>query len=439
MSDFLTKYLQNYAEAETAELTELPSSCYASCLVIPVFNESEGSIDKVVSKLDLSGKILLILVANAPSGSALSTRQLVDQIRRHHPIKWAGSHLSCLLSFSPTIDLLLLDRCSEGCEIPQRKGVGLARKIGADIATRLICEGVVTDPWIYTTDADVCLPASYFDAVKRGSEERRGAVLFPFRHRADAGLTQAASLYELSLHYYVRALQWAESPYAYHCIGSTLAVHFESYAMVRGFPQRAAGEDFYLLNKIAKVASIIPLPDPAIEIEARESSRTPFGTGSNLTRISSLEAPLDQYLYYQPEIFYLLKVWLERMKTIWTDGYKEATTHFPADLTDDQIKSMHNCLTALNVPQAMAKGLQQYRSAESFERFLDEWFDAFRTLKFVHFMRDHTYPSVPLREILAAPFMHKHTAEFIDDLSRDGVSKSYQDSLLKQMIEKIRL
>ncbi len=436
MSDFLTKYLQNYAEAEAAELTDIPFSGYASCLVIPAYNESEASIDKVVSRLELSGRILLVLIANAPTGSAQSTRQLVRQMRRHHPIKWQGTHLSCLLGFTPAIDLLLIDRCSDGREIPKRRGVGLARKIGADIATQLICEGVVIDPWIYTTDADVCLPAGYFNAVPTGAEERRGAVLFPFRHNADAALTDAALLYELSLHYYVRALRWAGSPYAYHSIGSTLAVHYESYAMVRGFPRRPAGEDFYLLNKIAKVAGVFPLSEPDIDIEARESSRTPFGTGTNLTKIKSLQTPVDQYLFYHPESFYLLKVWLDRMKTIWIDRPASTAIHFHTGLTGGQISALDACLTALQIPQAVTKGLQQYRSAESFQRYLHGWFDALKTLKFIHFLRDQTYPSVALMEMLTAPFMHDPAAGFMTDLSRDRVGRT---QLLEQIIEKVRL
>jgi len=439
MTAFLTKYLNTYGEAEATELTGIPFSSYGSSLVIPIYSESEESIETVVSKLHLSQKILLILVANAPEGSADSTRNLVHSIRRHHPIEWQGTHLSCLLSFAPGIDLLLVDRCSEGREIPQQRGVGLARKIGTDIATHLICEGTINDPWIYTTDADVCLPAGYFEAIKNNGNEQRGAVLFPFRHHADPSLRQATLMYELSLRYYVSALQWAGSPYAYHSIGSTLAVHYQSYAMVRGFPQRSAGEDFYLLNKIAKVAGVSTLSSPTIDIEARESHRTPFGTGSNLTKINSLEAPLDQYLYYHPEIFYLLKAWLEGMRRLWVNRHQDNAIHFSSKLTDDQSNSLNSCLDALNVPQAVAKGLQQYRKAETFERFLKGWFDAFKTLKFIHFLRDHAYPSVTLQEMLAAPFMRKFTEEFGDKLSLNNVNKSHLDNLLEQINERIRL
>ena len=68
-------------------------------------------------------------------------------------------------------------------------------------------------------------------------------------------------LYEYSLRYYVAGLTYAQSPYAFHTIGSTMAVNAEHYASVRGFPRREAGEDFYLLNKLAKVGSVHTLEE----------------------------------------------------------------------------------------------------------------------------------------------------------------------------------
>ena len=61
-------------------------------------------------------------------------------------------------------------------------------------------------------------------------------------------------------------LGFAGSPYAYHSVGSTLAVRAEAYAIVRGVPKRAAGEDFYLLDKLAKVTPIRVLTGEPVAI-----------------------------------------------------------------------------------------------------------------------------------------------------------------------------
>ena len=43
-------------------------------------------------------------------------------------------------------------------------------------------------------------------------------------------------------------------------------------------------------------------------------------------------------------------------------------------------------------------GKQKHRlkSRQVFVKFLRDWFDGFRTLKFVHYMRDNHYPSQPI-------------------------------------------
>ena len=64
----------------------------------------------------------------------------------------------------------------------------------------------------------------------------------------------------LSLRYYVAGMKYARSHLThFHTIGSTMAVRASYYAKVRGFPKREAGEDFYLLNKLAKVGTVLEL------------------------------------------------------------------------------------------------------------------------------------------------------------------------------------
>ena len=69
-------------------------------------------------------------------------------------------------------------------------------------------------------------------------------------------IDQATVMYEISLRYYVLGLAAARSSYAYQSIGSTLCVDAPAYLSVRGFPKRAVGEDFYLLDKLAKVGPL---------------------------------------------------------------------------------------------------------------------------------------------------------------------------------------
>src|SRR5262249_38957583 len=143
--------------------------------------------------------------------------------------------------------------------LPEGQGVGLARKIGFDLAARLFAAGRLRSPFIHSTDADVRLPEDYFERAEEGAIA--AALVYPFSHRPeeDPVLARAVFLYEISLRYYVLGLAFAGSPHAYHTIGSAFAARASAYVSVRGFPKRDAAEDFYLLSKIAKVGPVFSL------------------------------------------------------------------------------------------------------------------------------------------------------------------------------------
>ena len=195
-------------------------------------------------------------------------------------------------------------------------------------------------------------------------------------------------LYEISLYYYVNRLKHANSPYAFHTVGSTITVNAKDYALVRGTPKRLAGEDFYLLNKLAKTGLVLSASSAPIELDARVSHRTPFGTGSSIDRIQCLSNPIEETLYYQPAIFELLKALLARLPLIW-DENKVAHTFRHDDL-------LANWGAETGAFDEIGKQKHRLKSRQVFVKFLRDWFDGFRTLKFVHYMRDKHYPSQPI-------------------------------------------
>jgi len=97
----------------------------------------------------------------------------------------------------------------------------------------------------------------------------------------------AICCYEIFLRYWVLGLKYAKSPWAFHSIGSTIVTSTDSYLKVRGMNKREAGEDFYFLNKLAKIGSIDYIRDTCVFPSARSSSRVPFGTGKRIERFLS--------------------------------------------------------------------------------------------------------------------------------------------------------
>jgi hypothetical protein len=421
MANSLHSYLKNYAEKETYLHRMTTSKTYQSVLVVPAFQEDLSCLKGLLRNPRHS--TLLILVANAPPAKNRNTREFVSGLRHQYPPVWENQHVS-LHNYEGHQDILLVDRSRDDTTIPEKQGVGLARKVGADIASNLIDMGIVESCWICNTDADVQLPTDYFRHSSVPSSEL-SARIYPFEHRAAPSLSLASKLYDISLHYYVAGLRWSGSPYAHHSIGSTLAVHYLKYAAVRGFPKRSAGEDFYLLNKLAKVGDIECLDAPVLKIEARLSDRTPFGTGHALQKIRQLSRPVDEYLYYNPVIFSLLKDWLSVVPEIWPHREEVDLDFLCKNATDNQ-QILCICLQASGVLPMLLEGLKQYKSMATFNRYVKHWFDAFRTLKFIHYLRDNHFPSVPLKEIIDAPFIASIDAGLQHSMF-DLVTRAQQD------------
>ena len=393
------KYLARYAEPETALahelfLTTAKRHNWQHCLVIPAYKESEDFYQRLVATLLQQQDVLLIVVLNQPDKLANThpenTRlwqHLIEQTHQRQVLN--NLHLRDIPDTNSA--LLLVNRFSPEQTIPEKQGVGLARKIGADIALSLIDKQYVEAPWIYTSDADAHLPSSYFTALKKMTDATGktpyAAAIYPFRHLCDdSPIGRATRLYEQSMQQYVAGLHSAGSPYAFQTIGSTIAISSHHYAQVRGFPKRSGGEDFYLLNKLAKTGAINNLQAPEIFIEARQSNRVPFGTGPAINKLLLKQNLYSAPIFYHPSVFTELKSWLSAIPV----SQKTAFGDLPLASATVQ------ALLAIGVVQAIEAAHKVCSSTQSYNRHINTWFDGFKTLKFIHHLREHSYPSIDI-------------------------------------------
>ncbi|MFT7684929.1 MAG: hypothetical protein ACI9FB_000270 [Candidatus Azotimanducaceae bacterium] len=381
----IEKYLVNYGEVELNHYKSLHIKAFENCLVIPAYQEEYQSLKKVWAAIGKN--VLIILVVNAPIAGDKKTQELIKNIlldaRTLSHRK--NQNLSFLVN-SEGHSILVVDRCS--VPIPSKLGVGLARKIGADIALSMIISKHIITPWIYCTDADVSLPSTYFHAIENISK-KSSAFIYAFRHQTTDEHQEACLLYEASLLYYVAGLRFASSAYAHPTIGSTIVISAYSYAAVRGFPCRSAGEDFYLLNKLAKVGKIQQLRTPTITISGRLSDRVPFGTGVGIKRIVDRSSPDSEYLFYNPKVFLALKALLERLRNC--QDISNFEEYFLAGGIYGSI------LIQWSETQQLFDTIRSKQSQKGpvFDKFIHDWMDGFRTLKFIHFVRDNHFPSIP--------------------------------------------
>lgn len=392
MDQTIAKYLQRYAEPE-AELASSLKDRYRCAIVVPAYRETAQDIQGICADLDDSTGVLMVLVINSADADEPSGCSLRDALCAAGPVSLIAEGMAlCRRQHQP--DLLVIDRFSEGRTVSSKAGVGLARKIGADVALALYAAGRLESPWLFNTDADARLPADYLEPGDR--EEDAVAIIYPFIHDRDGARNAATLLYEISMLYYAAGLGWAGSPYAYTTVGSTLCIHLAAYARVRGFPKRNTGEDFYLLNKMRKLGSIHCAARTPVRLSARPSDRVPIGTGRAVRAISELGDPLSEYRLEHPACFQQLRKLQLHLAHI---AQHQPENPYTADPSIDSYIDNSGLLEAYRTK------LKTGPSAKVMRRHLSDWFDGLRTRQFIHHQRDQVAGEIAISGLPLAPFL----------------------------------
>jgi hypothetical protein len=405
----LQKYLERHAEPSARNIdlslfAEAEEKPWNRVVVVPCYHDADmlpeflRSMDESARHCEVRALAIFVVNGKVADGPELHAKnQRTIALLKKQKATLIGPALETpdiTLAKHPdsSTDYLIVDCASGAALFPETEGVGLARKIGCDLAVRLSADGLVSTPWIRTTDCDVIVTPEFF--TEQNSRDAV-ALVASFRHvpvLEDELSWQALQLYEKFLFYYEAGLRKASSPYAFQTIGSTISVRAESYCQVRGFPKRLAAEDFYILNKLSKVGKVKQEPGPpTILIRDRHSARVPFGTGIAVAKICKQLESSEAFTIYDPRSFDLLRTWLDEAKKYLEHGsLARLAADFPLFSTFDG-------------PLNLTVGLLQIREKSSdikhLERHFHIWFDALKTLRFIHVCRDHFYPEVDHRHV----------------------------------------
>ncbi len=153
--------------------------------------------------------------------------------------------------------LAYLDASSAGNEMPLKLGgVGLARKLGMDAGLTVMNYHNIYDGRLLCLDADAHVAENYLSSIRRFYEnhDSKAAVVSYAHPLPDDPLHRTAiCAYEIFMRYYVLGLSYAESPYAFHTIGSTMTCTARGYVAVRGMNRREAGEDFIFSTSLPSI------------------------------------------------------------------------------------------------------------------------------------------------------------------------------------------
>ncbi len=269
-------------------------------------------------------------------------------------------------------------------------GVGLARKIGMDEAAYRFNK-INVDGVIVCYDADCTCDKNYLIEIeKQFLDKNVNAASIYFEHplsgdEHDKTIYNAIVDYELFLRYYIEGLRYAGYPYAFHTIGSSMAVRNSVYQKQGGMNKRKAGEDFYFLHKVIPLGNFIDINDTRVIPSPRPSDRVPFGTGRAVNKW--LEKKEEDFKSYSPEIFKELKKFFEMVPILYENGV-EVYGSLPS--------SVKSFITLPDFKNKLEEIKRNSTTYESFVKRFYTWWDGFIVLKFVHFSRDNFYPDVPL-------------------------------------------
>ena len=376
-------YLKTRAITGPWQLAGCTDNGFAGAVVIPALAESATLFATLRSlatnPAELLAHFLVIVVVNQRTDA-----QLQDKLDNLATLE----RLAAAEPLLPQIKLAWVDAASPGLELAAKGGgVGLARKIGADLAlSRLDCQG--GDPLLVSLDADTLVGPDYLAALARhfGLTQAGGAVI-PFRHQqgSSAKEQQAIDLYELFLRSYVLGLELAGSPYAFHTVGSAMACRASAYARMGGMNSRSAGEDFYFLQQLQRTAGVARVSGTVVFPSARASHRVPFGTGRSVSRaLAGNDAAIS---FYRPECFRILGDWLalvtQNIELSGTGLYAASRGISP---------ELGGYLNSTGFAAAWEKLRTNNKSAQTLLTAFHGWFDGLRTMKLIHYLSTGAYP-----------------------------------------------
>ena len=405
-ASLMNDYLHRYAAGLSWKLQAGNLENIEQVVVIPAYAEKEllfATLASIAANNDRSlEKTLILCVVNNKADTSFADKEnnaqtlavLSALINRRSFNKLAVDddlYISLQKIANRPLRLGYIDASTNGMEIPSRLGgVGMARKIGMDMALRLLTNPVSAPCLILSLDADTLVQPDYLSAIKKffsSSKAQTGVVEYEHQMPLNAIERSAICYYELFLRYWVLGLQYAQSPYAFHSIGSTIVTTTDSYLAVRGMNRRGAGEDFYFLNKLAKTGTVRQISETVVYPSARISRRVPFGTGAAIEKIIAGTNP--EKSLYNPRIFIILKEWIAVMKQSFNCSENQIIAK--AWEIDPGLRIFLVARGFLSVWPKIRQNLKDYKT---YERQFHNWFDGFETLKLVNYLTKEFYPRI---------------------------------------------
>lgn len=397
---------------------EMPDKNTGIIVVIPCYDDE--SVFETLQSLELANKtetfIEVIVVLNSGEQTSeeikIRNRQIFEKLKNRKKENYYKN-----FALLP----ILLEN------IPRKKaGVGFARKTGMDEALRRFSLLDKSAGLIVSLDADSIVSKDYFQLIESAGafQAKTDGFIFQFQHDFDtlkysSEIIEACKLYETYLRYYRLALKFASFPFAYHTIGSCFAVRVEAYAKTGGMSTRQGGEDFYFIQKLAKMARVSQMKQIMVYPSPRISDKVPFGTGPSVRKIIETGG----YKVYNFGLFLILKDFFACF-----DNFYDSNNLY--NVPDEIIAY----LGEKELRKIIEECRKNSRSKNAFIKRMFTNFDAFFVVKFLNsFDQDSCFPPMEIHDAatrflqtIAVEHKYDHLYEIIKntDINDDFICSS---------------
>ena len=364
-------YLKKRGITSPWRISPIPNRKFNQIIIVPSYGESKD-LPKMLSSLEKNDQILLdntlvIIVVNNP-------RDANDLLKNDNK---KTIHLLCSVKYS--FSLGIVDATTSDLSLPlQFAGVGMARKIGMDLALPFLKN---KRSLLLCTDADTTLDSNYLKTILNYFNKYNvNAAVVGFQHSISKNkhLEHAIREYEKFLLSTAKKIKATGSPYGYVSMGSTMVCTAEAYMSIGGMPKNKATEDFYFLQELAKFCGVYTIPKILVYPSSRPISRVYLGTGFRMNQVK--EGFDIKSLYYSKHAFLLLEEWIKIGTNAWGITIVEIL-----EKIDRKNKELKQFLLKEGLKKIWTNLQSSSPSKKHFVHQFHRWFDGLKTIRLLKY------------------------------------------------------
>ena len=365
---YLNKYIEKRSINHFGEThRNIKDKKFNFFIVIPCYNELNYIFETLKSINEQNQKLLnetlVIIVIN-------NSKDEKESVKNNNQKTYQK-----LIEKKYNYNFIAIDAFSIDNAIPNKlAGVGYARKIGLDFSLNYISS---KESILCSLDADTLINKNYLKKIKDDFKKDINVAVINFKHQKSQNpiIEEGIRKYEKSIKKIAKEIELTGSPYGYVSMGSTIVCNVKSYIACGGMNTKAATEDFYFLQALAKHTKIHKINELLVFPSSREENRVYLGTGFRMDEY--LKNGLFKNLDFKKESFLEIKKIIQII-----NQYQNCEYNFIIKKMNKKInKKSMQFLINKDFKNVWNKFKKNSKNKKQFMLFFHQWFDALSIIK----------------------------------------------------------